>query len=201
MKNLIIISLICISSLNILAQTDSTATQTTTTSQQSSTTYVRPDANTRFKKYVNRTVGPTAFISPIISSTFRQIRNSPEEWGGKYPGFAKRFGDSVGRNIIKQTITYGLDEALKLDSNYYKSQRKDFKSKFSNAVLSSFTARNERGKRVIGVPTIVGTYSSHIIANEVWMPKRFDYKNGLRGGSISFATRIGFNLIKEFIFK
>lgn len=200
MKNLLIISLIFISSLNILAQTDSTTTQTTTTSQSSSTTYVRPDANARFKKYVNRTIGPTAFISPIISATFRQIRNSPEEWGGKYPGFARRVGDSVGRNLIKQTITYGLDEALKLDSNYYKSQQKSFKSKFSNAVLSSFTARNERGKRVIGVPTIVGTYSSSIIANEVWMPKRFNYKDGLKNGSISFLTRMGFNLVKEFVF-
>ena len=196
MKKIMILGLALLASLNVFAQTNNS--QTSTQSTTSATIYIRPDADERFKKYVKRTIGPTAFISPVLASTFRQIRNSPEEWGGKSKGFARRFGDSVGRNIIKQSIIYGLDEGLKLDSNYYKSPKKDFKSKASNAVLSAFTARNERGKRVIGVPTIIGTYSSAIIANEVWMPKRFDYKDGLKSGSISFVTRIGFNLIKEF---
>jgi hypothetical protein len=194
MKNLLIISLLFLASLNLFAQTNTKQTITT------STAYTRLDAEERFKKYVKRTIGPTAFISPVLSSTYRQIRNSPEEWGGKSAGFARRLGDSVGRNIIKQSITYGLDEAFKLDSNYYKSPKKDFKSRFSNAVISSFTARNKSGKRVVGIPAIVGTYSSAIIANEVWMPKRFDYKDGLKSGSISFVTRIGFNLVREFIF-
>ena len=199
MKILTIICLLFITGLTIFGQTDnkSTTTQTTT----GTTTYVRPEAKERFKKYVDRAIGPTAFIGPAFSATFRQIRNSPEEWEKTSTGFARRFGDSVGRNIIKQTITYGLDEAFKLDSNYYKSQKKDFKSKFSNAVISSFTARNSQGKRVVGVPTIVGTYSSAIIANETWMPKRFNYKDGLRAGSISMVTRVGFNLLKEFVFK
>lgn len=192
MKTLILIGLTLLASLNVFAQTNTNQTATT------STTYTRPDAEERFKKYVKKTIGPTAFISPVLSSTFRQFRNSPEEWGGKSTGFARRFGDSVGRNVIKQSITYGMDEALKFDSNYYKSPKKVFKSRLSNAFLSSFTARNERGKRVIGVPTIVGTYSAAIIANEVWMPKRFDYKDGLKSGSLSFVTRIGFNLIREF---
>lgn len=199
MRNLTIIGLLLIAGLNVFGQTNNQPTSTQTNS--TSTTYVRPDAEERFKKYVNRTVGPTAFIGPAFSATFRQIRNRPEEWGKTSTGFARRFGDSVGRNVIKQTITYGLDEAFKLDSNYYRSPKKDFKSRLSNAVISGFTARNERGKRVIGVPTIVGTYSSAIIANEVWMPNRFNYKNGLRDGSISFATRIGINLFREFVFK
>lgn len=198
MKNLFIIGLLILVSANIFGQTNNQ--QTTIQTTTATTTYARPDAEQRFKKYINRTIGPTAFIGPVFSSTFRQIRNRPEEWGKTSNGFARRFGDSVGRNVIKQTITYGLDEALKLDSNYYKSPKKDFKSKLKNAALSSFTARNERGKRVVGVPTIVGTYSSTIIANEVWMPNRFNYKNGLRDGSISFATRIGINLLREFIF-
>jgi hypothetical protein len=199
MKKIVIVILFLITSLNISAQTGSQPSPTPTAN--TTTTYTRPTKEERLKKFVNRTIGPTAFISPVISATFRQFRNSPEEWGGKSEGFVRRVGDSVGRNLIRQSVTYGLDEALKLDSNFYKSQKKDFKSKFSNAVLSPFTARNARGKRVIGVPTIVGTYSSQIIANEVWMPKRFDYKDGLRAGSISFATRIGFNLIREFVFK
>lgn len=106
----------------------------------------------------------TALIAPVISATFRQFRNSPEEWKKTGAGFARRFGDSFGRNLVNQTVTYGLDEALKLDSNYYLSKKPDFKSKFSNAVVSAFTARTPSGKRVIGAPKIIGTYSAAILA-------------------------------------
>lgn len=195
MKNLFIFGLILIANFQIFAQTNS---QQTTAFP---TTYTRPNAEERFKKYVNSAIGPTSFIGPVFSSTFRQIRNRPEEWEKTSSGFARRFGNSVGRNVIKQTITYGLDEALKLDSNYYKSQKKDFKSKFSNAVLSTFTARTPSGKRVFGAPKIIGTYSSAIIANETWMPKRFDYKDGFRDGTMSLGTGVLVNLFKEFFLK
>lgn len=190
MKKLVIVFVLIIASAQVFAQT--------TTNQ---TTYNRPEATDRFRKYVDNTVGPTALIAPVISATFRQIKNRPEEWEKTGAGFARRFGDSFGRNLINQTVTYGLDEAFKLDSNYYVSKKPDFKSKFSNAVVSTFTARTPSGKRVIGAPKIIGTYSASILANEVWMPKRFNYKDGLRDGSISMLTRVGFNLIREFFLK
>lgn len=191
MKKTFLFSLILLVCVNAFAQTTSQQTSNTPT------TYTRPNAEERFKKYVNSAIGPTSFIGPIFSSTFRQIRNRPEEWEKTSTGFARRFGNSVGRNIIKQTVTYGLDETLKLDSNYYKSQKKDFKSKLSNAFLSTFTARTPSGKRVVGAPKIIGTYSAAIIANETWMPKRFDYKDGLRDGTVNLGTNVLVNLFKE----
>ena len=163
--------------------------------------YSRPDAKERFDKYVSGTFGPTAFVGPVVSATYRQFRKRPEEWEKTGSGFAKRFGDSFGRQFINNSITYGLDEALKLDSHFYPSVKRDFKSKFSNAVISAFTARTPSGKRVIGVPKIVGTYSSAIIADEVWMPNRFNYKDGLRSGTISMGIRVGLNLFREFFRK
>lgn len=192
MKSLYIFCLILFAGLNVFAQTNPPVATSNPTG------YTRPNAEERFKKYVDSAIGPTSFIGPVFSSTFRQIRNRPEEWEKTSSGFARRFGNSVGRNVIKQTITYGLDETFKVDSNYYKSQKKDFKSKFSNAVLSTFTARTPSGKRVIGAPKIIGTYSSAIIANETWMPKRFDYKDGLRDGTVSLGTSVLVNLFKEF---
>ncbi len=199
MKKIIFTGLLLLAANNVFAQpADNDNNQPTVTNQ---TGYSRPEANQRFKKYLNNAFGPTALIGPVFSAGFRQINNRPEEWGKNSEGFARRFGDSVARNLIKQTVTYSMDEALKLDSNYYRSSKKDFKSKFSNAVVSAFTSRNSKGKRVVGIPIIVGTYSSAIIANETWMPKRFGYRDGLRDGSISMVTRIGVNLMREFVFK
>jgi len=199
LKNIIFTGLLLLAFSNVLAQTDNQDKNQPTVTNQ--TGYSRPEADQRFKKYLNNAFGPTAFIGPVFSAGIRQINNRPEEWGKNSEGFARRFGDSIARNLIKQTVTYSLDEAFKLDSNYYHSTKKDFGSRFSNSVVSAFTSRNSKGKRVVGVPIIVGTYSAAIIANETWMPKRFGYRDGLRDGSVSMLTRIGVNLMREFLFK
>lgn len=199
MRNLIIILVLLMTSVGVFAQTINSNTAPQTAPQQ--TNYTRPDKKERFNKYVKGIFGLSSLIGPLASVTLRQITNSPEEWGRTPRGFAKRVGDSFGRSIISHTITYGLDEALKLDSHYYKSTKKGFKPKFSNAVLSAFTARNSEGKRVVGIPRLVGTYSSAIIANETWMPGDRNYKDGLKSGTISIGTRIGYNLLREFVFK
>ncbi len=168
---------------------------------QTAPAYVRPDANTRFKRYVNGTVGPVSLARQVVGAGIGTWRNSPEEWGGQWEGFGKRLASGLGENVIKQTTIYGLDEALKLDSHYYRSNKKNPGAKIKNALLSPVTARNSRGKRIIGVPRLVGTYTSNIVAAETWYPNRYDWKDGVRSGSISLGINAAFNLFKEFVWK
>jgi hypothetical protein len=163
--------------------------------------YTRPDANTRLKRYLNSMFGPAALGQQIARSGFATWQNSPEEWGPHWDGFGRRVASSVAKNVIRQTAIYGLDGAFKLDSHFYRSKKKDLGSRLTNALISPVTARNAKGKRVIGFPRIVATYSSSIIAAETWYPQRFDYKDGLRNGTFSLGLNAGFFLIKEFIWK
>lgn len=167
--------------------------------QQQSDDYVRPDKKERFDRYVKSMVGPGALLRQGAGATLGTITNSPEEWGKDAEGFARRFASGMGQNAIRQTTTYALDEALELDSKYYKSKKKDFGSKMKNALLSTVSARNKEGKRVFGTPRIVGTYTSHIIAREAWYPDRFDYKDGLKSGTISLGFNAAFNVFREFV--
>lgn len=169
------------------------------TSQQQ--IYVRPDSKTRFKRYVNGVVGPYALARQVAGAGISTWRNSPEEWGGQWEGFGKRVASNFGKNLIKQTTIYGLDEAMKLDSRYYRSEKKDVGSRIKNALISPVTARNSRGKRVLGVPRLVGTYTASITAAEAWYPDRYDWKDGLRSGTISLGMNAAFNLFKEFVWK
>ena len=163
--------------------------------------YTPPTAGTRFKRYVKSTVGPFALARQVAGAGIATWRNSPEEWGGQWEGFGKRVASNFGKNLIKQTTIYGLDSALKLDSHYYRSTKKDAGSKIKNALLSPVTARNSRGKRVIGVPRLVGTYTGSIVAAEAWYPDRYSWKNGVRSGTISLGIGAAFNLFKEFVWK
>ncbi len=160
--------------------------------------YTRPNANERFKKYAGRTFGGYALLGTVVSAGFAHLIDSPEEWENDSRGFARRVGSAFGKTVFEETTVYGLDEALKLDSNFYRSNRRDFGSRLKNAFLTTFTARKESGKRVIGIPRIAGALTSNIVAAEVWFPRNYDYKDGLYYGAASLGVDVLVNLFREF---
>jgi hypothetical protein len=173
--------------------------KTKQTTQQ--TTYVRPTSKERFKRYVNSMVGPLALARTVAGAGYSTWRNSPVEWGDQWEGFGRRVASGLGKNAIKQTTIYALDETFKLDSRFYRSQKKDFGSRLGNALISPVTARDENGKRVFGFPRVVGTYASSVIAYETWYPRRYGFKDGLKSGTISLGFNAAFNVFKEFVWK
>lgn len=170
-------------------------------SAQTTGTYQRPDPAERRANYLKSIFGPTALARVAATATWGTIRNSPEEWGKKAEGFGRRFASDFGKNVIKQSTIAGLDEVLEVDSRFYRSTKRDLKSKIGNALLSTVTARKPSGKRVIGVPRIAGTYISSVVAAEAWYPKRYDYRDGLRNGTISLGVNAAVNLFRELIKK
>ncbi len=178
------------------AQTGSSASTTA-----GPTDYSRPSADKRFKRFVNDTVGPFAWVGVGAAAAFSTAGNSPKEWGRTTDGFGRRFASNFGKTVIRNTVIYGMDEALKLDSHNYRSTKRDVGSRVTNALLSTVTARTANGKRTIGLPRIVGTYSANMIASEAWYPSRYNWKDGFRTGSISLGANALFNLVREFVFK
>jgi hypothetical protein len=164
-------------------------------------TYKRPDSKTRFKRYVKSVIGPVALAKHVVFAGYATWRNSPEEWGDNWEGFGRRFASGVGKSAIKGTTMYALDEAFKLDSAFYRSKKTTLGGRLGDALASAFTARKPDGKRVFGLPRIAGTYASSVIAAEAWYPKRFDYKDGLKSGTISLGLNAVFNVFKEFVRK
>ncbi len=191
-KFIFILILTSVTALTISAQTAAPSNQAS---------YLRPTAEKRFKRFVNDTAGPFAWVGIAASSGFSTIRNEPDEWGRSANGFGKRFASSFGKNVIRNTAIYGIDEALKIDSHFYRSKKRDFGARAGNAIASTFTARTASGKRTVGVSRIVGTYTASIIAAEVWYPSRYNWKDGMKSGTISLGINSLFNLVKEFAFK
>jgi hypothetical protein len=182
---------------------DTTQQPTTTTPapQASPTpTYVFPDNKERFRRYVKSTVGPFALARTAASAGIQQANDSPEEWEQGMKGYGKRFASGFGRNAIRQTITYGLDEALDLDTGFQKSTRSGFGPRLKDALLQNITSRTRSGKRVLSAPRFIGVYSGGVIAAEAWYPERYSYKDGLRSGTTTILTGFGINVIREFLF-
>jgi hypothetical protein len=163
--------------------------------------YVRPDAKTRESRYFSSMFGPVSIAKNVALAGFNTWKNSPEEWGPHWEGFGRRVASNFGQSAIKNSVQFGLDEAFKLDSHFYRSKDKSVSARVTNALISPVTARNENGKRVLGFPRIVGTYSAAVIARETWYPDRYTWKDGMKSGTISLGFNAAFNLVKEFVWK
>ncbi len=199
MKRTLLPALLILLSVGLVAaQTSVTVADDKQTSSTQQAAYVRPDKKNRIKHYAKSMFGPEALIKAVANAGISTAKNSPREWGPHWEGFGRRFSSNLGKGIINSTVSYGLDEAFKLDSRFYRSQKRNVKARVANALISPFTARNESGKRVFGFPKIAGAYTSNVIAAETWYPARYNYKDGLKSGTISLGMSVVFNLVREF---
>jgi hypothetical protein len=168
--------------------------------QGSTDPYVFPDSEKRFHRYVKNTVGPLALLKTAASAGLNQWNDNPKEWGQGAEGYGKRFASGLGGNVIRQSVTYGLSEALRLDTGFERSKRKGFWPRLSDALVQNVTSRTRSGKRVLSAPVFAGAYAGAIIPTETWYPDRYNYKDGLREGTYSLASGFAINVIREFIF-
>ena len=162
--------------------------------------YVFPNADKRFRRYVKSTVGPLSLLKSAAGAGLSHWDNDPLEWKQGAEGYGKRLASNIGSNAIRQTVTYGLSEAMRLDTGFEKSRRKGLWPRLSDALVQNVTSRTRSGKRVISVPIFAGAYAGSIIPAETWYPSRYTYKDGLRSGSYSLAAGFAMNVVREFFF-
>ena len=178
---------------------DDKKSQATTDNQINTQDYVFPSEKERLKRYINNTVGPFRLVRTAASAGIAQWQDSPEEWGQGMKGYGKRYASGLAQNAIQQTVTYGLDEALNLDTGFKKSKREGFFPRFKDAFVQNVTSRKRNGDRVVSVPRFAGVYTGSIVARETWYPDRYSYKDGLRNGTATLLAGFGINLIREFV--
>jgi len=182
-----------------VATTDNTTDKTDAAAQDPYNNYKFPTNRERFNRYVKDTVGPFRLTRTAFAAGIDQWRDTPEEWEQGMKGYGKRFASSFGRNAIQQTVTYGLDEALDLDSSFHRSNREGVMPRVKHAFLETITSRTKTGKRVLSAPRLAGVYTGAIVQTETWYPERYSYKDGLRIGTSTLLTSFGVNLVREFI--
>jgi hypothetical protein len=162
-------------------------------------TYVFPTGHKRFKHFVRDAVGPWSLLAIGAAAALDQWENSPPEWGQGASGYGKRYASSLGQNVIQQTTSYGLSEALRVDSSFNKSTCTGFGPRLEDALIENVTSRTRTGKRVISVPRLAAFYVGGIVPAVTWYPSRFNYKDGLRAGTYSLLFGFATSVIDEFI--
>jgi hypothetical protein len=172
-----------------------------TASPQPDLTYVRPPETTKLRNYAFDAFGPYPIVGAGIAAGISQFQNTPPEWKQGAEGYSKRFGSDFAIAATTTTLRYGLSEALREDTLYYRCECKGLFPRLKHAVISTFTARRGvDGHRVFSFPDLVSPYAGTMTAVYGWYPGRYDYKDAFRMGNYSLLGYVGANISLEFLY-
>jgi hypothetical protein len=165
-------------------------------------TYVRPTERTKASNYVFDAFGPYPIAGATFAAGISQWTNSPPEWGQGAAGFGKRFGSDFAIAAIGSTTRYGLAEAIKEDTLYYRCECSGPFPRLRHAVISTFAGRRgEDGHRVFSFSALAAPYAGSMIAVYVWYPDRFGAMDAFRMGNYSLLSYVGGNIALEFFYR
>jgi hypothetical protein len=164
-------------------------------------TYVRPTERTKVSNYAFDAFGPYPIAGAAFAAGINQWTNSPPEWGQGAEGFGKRLGSDFGIAAIGTTTRYGLAEAFREDTLYYRCECAGPLPRLRHAVISTLTGRRgQDGHRVFSISALAAPYAGSMIAVHMWYPDRFDTKDAFRMGNYSLLGYMGGNIALEFFY-
>ncbi len=185
----------------LVSSKDPPATTSITNSGKLDLTYVRPTEKMKVNNYAFDAFGPYPITGAAFAAGINQWTNSPPEWGQGVEGFGKRFGSNFAIAAIGTTTRYGLAEAFREDTLYYRCECIGPFPRLRHAVISTLTARRgQDGHRVFSFPALVAPYAGSMIAVYGWYPNRFGAKDAFRMGNYSLLSYVGGNIALEFFY-
>jgi hypothetical protein len=151
--------------------------------------------------YLFDAFGPYPVVGAAFAAGINQISNAPPEWKQGMGGYGKRFGSDFAIAAVATTTRYGLAEALKEDTLYYRCECSGFVPRLRHAMISTVTGRRgEDGHRVFSMPALIAPYAGSMTAIYAWYPNRFNAKDGFRTGNYGLLAYAGQNIALEFLY-
>jgi len=186
---------------SIVSSGDSPPDTTTTSAVKVDLEYERPTQKTMARNYVFDAFGPYPIVGSAFAAGLNQLGNSPPEWHQGAEGYGKRIGSDFGIVAVGTTTRYGLAEAFREDTLYYRCECRGLFPRLRHAMLSTVTARRGNdGHRVFSVPSLIAPYAGSMTAVYGWYPDRFGAKDGFRLGNYSLLSYMGGNIALEFFY-
>ena len=171
--------------------------------------YYRPSEHDKLRTYAFDSFGPYAFAGSALSAGISQGETAskatnagiPPDWGQGWDSYGARFGSEFGINLVTQTTRYGLAEAFRQDTIFYRCECTGFLPRLKHALISTVTARKgEDGHRVFSPPALIAPYAGTEAAVLLWYPHRYEAMDGFRMGNYNLLAQAGLNLALEFIY-
>jgi hypothetical protein len=155
-------------------------------------------AGDRFRIYRQSILGPYTLVGPALGAGIGQWEEEPPEWREGGEGYARRLASGAGRQLIAETIRFGVSAADDEDPRYHPSGESRVWGRVRHVFAETFTSETSRGTRIPAYSRFAGTYGAAFISN-LWYPEsRSTAGWALRRGSTALISSVGFNLFQEF---
>ena len=191
-------------------QTDQTTEVTTNTKRTMESAQFQPPAiqirdlaerltlGDRFHIYVHSVTSLESVFEPAFAAGISQWSNEPPEWGQGAAGYGRRFGSGYGRRFISQTIRFGFAAVDGEDPRFRPLGEGGVWHRMRHAIVGTFVSQTESGSQMPAFSRFAGIYGAAFISN-VWYPEsRANSTHALERGSITLASSMGWNIVREF---
>jgi hypothetical protein len=180
---------------------DSSRSTASTTSANLDLTYIRPTQKAKVNNYVFDAIGPHQIAGVALAADVNQWTDSVPEWNQGTKGYSRRLGSDFGIATVSTTARYGLAQAFRQDTLYYRCECNGVLPRLRHAAISTLTGRQgEDGHRVFSVPALVAPYAGSMTAVYAWYPNRYGPKDGFRMGNYSLLLELVGDVGLEFFY-
>lgn len=164
-------------------------------------TYVRPNEKTKIHAYFFDAMGPYPILGAAFAAGINQANDDPPEWKQGAEGYARRLGSDFGIAAVTTTTRYGLAEAFREDTVYYRCECKGILPRLAHAAISTVLARRgDDGHYVFSFPSVIAPYAGTMTAVYAWYPDRYDAEDAFRMGNYNLMGFVGGNIALEFLY-
>lgn len=166
---------------------------------QLATAYAPLDASDKLRYRTLQIIAPQALTAAALATGVEQIAHSPREWGQGVEGYSKRYASTLGGIVVRQTLNFGLESALREDPRYFPLDVGSKKARFGNAVKQTFVTRTDSGSTTFAYGRIASAFATGQISR-AWLPPSNDsMAYGFRIGGIGIGVDAAVNVLYEFI--
>lgn len=152
----------------------------------------------RARWFVRSSIGPTSILTVMSSAAIDTARNSPEEFGTHWEGYARRMGYRFGDRLLTNGMEAGLGSLWNEDPRYFRVPEKPVSGRIKNVLKMTVTTHNREGREMPAYARFIAVPSAAFLSN-TWKPdSEDDRSDAVNRVVVSFVNRIAANAFTEF---
>jgi len=161
--------------------------------------HAQSTASSDAKKYLKDSFSPGAIGAAGLGAATAQGTNTPSEWGQGATGYAKRFGSSLSKHVVKRAIQYPVAKIFHEELSYRRSDKAGFRPRLIYALEATvITHKTTTGKATVAKGELAGAFGSGLISR-LWQPASTRTVGlGFASGGITLGVDAAGNVLREF---
>lgn len=152
----------------------------------------------RARWFVSSTVGPASLASGVLSAGWGTAFNQPEEYGGTWEGFGKRYGIRLTGVATGNAMEAGFGAIWGEDPRYVRSEGLHFGGRVKHIIRMTFLARRKNGSVQPAYARMVGTFGNNFLSWTWRVESEKGADQALLRSGLGILGRMGSNSFAEF---